>query len=72
MENHIKKKFARFLKEKRAALGLTYIEFSSLIYGTKNKDKYLCLLEKEKRHPNLETLNFICKKLNTDINLEEH
>ena len=72
MKNPLKKKFAQFLKEKRAAKGLTYKEFSLLIYGEENKKNYLQRLEKEKGSPNLKSLSFICQKLNTEVLFNEH
>ena len=71
MKNPLKKKFAQFLAEKRAAKGMTYIEWSVYIYGVKNKKNYLCHLENGKGSPNLNSLYFICKKLNTDLIFKE-
>ena len=72
MEITFKKKFAQFLAEKRAAKGLTYEEWSVYIYGDNKKKNYLNLLENGKGSPNLNSLYFICKKLNTELIFKEY
>ena len=64
MKNPLKKKFAQFLKEKRAAKGLTYKEFSLLIYGEENKKNYY-LFDSTKNNNDLEKkiFNLVLKKL---------
>ncbi|SED12103.1 Helix-turn-helix [Tenacibaculum sp. MAR_2009_124] len=65
-------RFSKFLKEKRTVLGLTLREFALFIYEDENKNGYLSKLENGKREPNLETMSYILKRLNSSIEFIEH
>ena len=66
-----KNQFAKFLEEKRSALGMTYLQFSWHIYDRPNKDRHLRELEVEERKVSWITLNFILNKLNCKLKIEE-
>lgn len=67
----IKDQFAIFIKEKRAALGLSYRDFSTLIYGDDKKFNHLRQLEVQRQKPSLDTMDFIFKALNCTWSIEE-
>jgi predicted transcriptional regulator len=64
-------KFARFLQEKRTALGLSIRGFATHIYGDDKKFAHLAKLEKGKVQANITTVQFILDKLDSELQIEE-
>ena len=71
-DNKIKNKFAKFLKEKRTALGLSLRAFSVLIYGIEGNFAYLSKIENGTKQVNSNTMNLILNKLNCEFEIEEN
>ena len=69
--SQINNQFSEFLKQKRISLGLSIRGFSMHIYGRENKFNHLYSLEKGTKKANLETMDYILKKLNCTFNIEE-
>lgn len=67
----IEHKFAKFLREKRIALGMTLRQFAIHIYNKESKFSYLGEMERGTRKPTLTTAQFILDKLNCKLNIEE-
>lgn len=71
-DNELNKQIASFLKQKRLAMGFTIREFSEFIYGDDKNNGNLSLIENAKKDIGLKKLNFLLKKLNCSITINEH
>lgn len=70
-DDEIKNQFAKFLREKRTALGMSLRAFSIHIYGFESNFSYLGELERGTKKPTLDTLTTILEKLNCRFHIEE-
>jgi transcriptional regulator with XRE-family HTH domain len=72
MQNdEIRTQFAKFLREKRTALGMSLRTFSIHIYGFESNFSYLGELERGSKKPTLATMEQILDKLNCKFHIEE-
>lgn len=71
-KNSVAKVVAEFLKQKRIAMGLTVRNFSIFLYGHDKNCGNLSLIENGKKNIGLKKLNFLLKKLNCSITINEH
>lgn len=62
----------KFLKQKRLAMGLTIRQLSFFLYGTEKNNGNLSLIENGKKQIGLKKLDFLLKKLNCSITINEH
>lgn len=68
----LQKKFAKFCKDKRQALGLTRAELAEKVYGNKKYRTYIFEIEEGVRKSlNAETMNRILMGLGSDIEFKE-
>ena len=70
-EIDISRQFAKFLKEKRIALGLTQSEMAKLVFKDESKFQWLSKIEKG-RPVTVITMNTILNNLNCTINFNEN
>lgn len=70
-DDEINNQFAKFLREKRTALGMSLRAFSIHIYGFESNFSYLGELERGTKKPTLDTLTTILDKLNCRFHIEE-
>lgn len=67
----VKHKFAKFLFEKRNALGLTQRQLADILWNDTKRAAHLCRIENGKGIT-IETMDFILEKLNSTIEFIEN
>lgn len=63
---------ADFLKQKRIAMGFTVRDMSNYLYGHDKNSGNLSNIENGKKNIGLKKLDFLLKKLNCSITINEH
>lgn len=63
---------AEFLKKKRIALGFTVRDLSNYLHGHEKEAGNLSNIENGKKNIGLKKLDFLLKKLNCSITINEH
>lgn len=71
MRTTIQEKARIFIKEKRAALGLSQAQFADIVFGDPAKCKWISDIENGKSMT-VKTLDRILSKINCDINFIEY
>jgi len=59
--------FARFLKERREALGVSQVQLAKVLYADESRQSFISSIENGKRKVTLDTASFILQALNSDL-----
>lgn len=63
--------FARFLKERREALGVSQSQLAKVLYGDERRQSFINSIENNKRKVTLDTASFILAALSCNLEFEQ-